>query len=109
MARAFLLAALFLGAQFAPGVHGFHVDQDLAPHCADGADATHFCACHVDHHAPPCAICAHAAGGASVLEATQAEFATPLCDAIVVGERVTPRTLRIGGSISPRGPPVPVL
>ena len=57
--RAALVALLFLGTQVAPGLHAaFDAGHDIHVCCTDGDEAIHLDACEVDHHAPPCPVCA---------------------------------------------------
>ncbi|HEY3225922.1 MAG TPA: hypothetical protein VGK61_02865 [Planctomycetota bacterium] len=66
--RAAVLALLFLGAQFASGLHvALEAGHDLHSCCADGGTAAHFDRCTFDHHAPPCAVCVAAHAPATVI------------------------------------------
>lgn len=103
MARLLLVLA-FLAAQFAPAMHAFHAEEEFAPHCTDGAESTHWCACTLDHDAPECTLCAHAAKGATCgppalpeLCATGGTRAAPVPFAVLVSS--------VSPSAAPRGPP----
>jgi hypothetical protein len=104
MARSLAIATLFLAAQMAPGLHGLH-EEELAPHCPDGTPEQHFCKCAVDHDAPPCVICAHAAVGGCTIDGCPSDAdvrsreQTPVVEAGFLGSSPLPL------SAAPRGPP----
>ena len=66
--RIVLLAALFLGARFAPALHGLLPHHDESTHCTDGYPFEHFEA-HFDHpEHSDCHLCTQVVGGDAVLD-----------------------------------------
>jgi hypothetical protein len=64
--RAAIVALLFIGAQAAPGLHAaLEPAHEIHVCCTDGKTETHIDACGVDHHPPPCPVCAASRAPAS--------------------------------------------